>query len=334
MIVFTNGCFDVLHPGHFELLRRAKALGTRLIVGLNSDESVRRIKGNGRPLFNQDERAQMLLSLEAVDEVRVFDESTPERLIREISPDVLVKGGDWKDGEIIGADFVREKGGTVVTIPLAGGFSTSVILDRLNAPKTNGTDNEHGIITNSLKEHSEVMELLIQESRERISECADFFLKTFRGGNKLLICGNGGSAADAQHIAAEFTGRYERERKALAAVALTTDTSALTAVANDYGFDRVFARQIEALAKPGDCLLAISTSGTSENVIAAVMAARSAGCTVVGMTGAKGKKLASLCDVCILVPSERTARIQEAHVTVAHIWCEMIDEAFTPSQTK
>ena len=107
MIVFTNGCFDVLHPGHFELLKQAKSHGTRLIVGINSDESVRRIKGNGRPLFNQKERKQMLLSLESVDEVRIFDEPTPERLIREIAPDVLVKGGDWKDGEIIGAEFVR-----------------------------------------------------------------------------------------------------------------------------------------------------------------------------------------------------------------------------------
>jgi D-sedoheptulose 7-phosphate isomerase len=142
-----------------------------------------------------------------------------------------------------------------------------------------------------------------------------------------LICGNGGSAADAQHIAAEFVGRYETERRALPAIALTTDTSALTALANDYGFERVFARQVEALAQPGDCLIAISTSGNSPNVIAAVMTARSLGCRVIGMTGAKGKKLASLSDACLMVPSDRTARIQEAHITIAHIWCELVDEA-------
>ena len=334
MIVFTNGCFDVLHPGHFELLKQAKAHGTRLIVGINSDESVRRIKGNGRPLFNQDERKQMLLSLESVDEVRVFDESTPERLIREITPDVLVKGGDWRDGEIIGADFVRENGGKVVTVPLVEGFSTTAILDRLKGPQMNGPGSVKGTIETSLKQHSSVMELLYEHSSEGISRCAAILIKAFQNGRKLLVCGNGGSAADAQHIAAEFTGRYELERKALPAVALTTDSSALTAVSNDFGFERVFARQVEALGRPGDCLLAISTSGTSANVIAAVMAARKVGCTVLGMTGANGKKLASLCDACILVPSDRTARIQEAHITIAHIWCEMVDEAFTASQSK
>ena len=110
------------------------------------------------------------------------------------------------------------------------------------------------------------------------------------------------------------------------AIALTTDTSALTALANDYDFERIFSRQVDALAVKGDCLIAISTSGNSKNVIAAVMAARSRGCKVVGMTGESGKKLASLSDACILVPSSRTARIQEVHITVAHIWCEMVDE--------
>jgi D-sedoheptulose 7-phosphate isomerase len=139
------------------------------------------------------------------------------------------------------------------------------------------------------------------------------------------LCGNGGSAADAQHIAAEFVGRYEKERRAMPAIALTTDTSALTALANDYSFDRVFARQIEALAHDGDCLIAISTSGNSPNVIAAVMTARNIGCRIIGMTGQDGKKLASLCDAVVMVPSSRTARIQEAHISVAHYWCEKLD---------
>ena len=150
-------------------------------------------------------------------------------------------------------------------------------------------------------------------------------LDTFAAGKKVLVCGNGGSAADAQHIAAEFVGRYEKERKAMPSIALTTDTSALTAIANDYEFDRVFARQVEALAASGDCLIAISTSGNSPNVISAVMTARKLGCTVVGLTGAGGKKLASLCDAVVMVPSARTARIQEAHIAIAHYWCEMLD---------
>ncbi|MEQ1763866.1 MAG: D-sedoheptulose 7-phosphate isomerase [Pyrinomonadaceae bacterium] len=173
-----------------------------------------------------------------------------------------------------------------------------------------------------------MFKLLFAETTDAIAECADILIDTVRSGNKMLICGNGGSAADAQHMAAEFVGRYETERMALPAIALTTDTSALTAIGNDYGFERIFSRQVEALAAKGDCLIAISTSGNSPNVIAAVMEARRKGCRIIGMTGSKGKKLASLCDACILVPSERTARIQEAHITIAHIWCEMIDRSF------
>ncbi|MBA2335451.1 MAG: D-sedoheptulose 7-phosphate isomerase, partial [Blastocatellia bacterium] len=181
----------------------------------------------------------------------------------------------------------------------------------------------------SLSQHIDVFQTIAEFNSSVINECAELIIETFKNGSKLLLCGNGGSAADAQHIAAEFVGRYETERKALPAIALTTDTSALTALSNDYSFERIFARQVEALAREGDCMIAISTSGNSPNVIAAVMTARARGCRVIGMTGAKGKKLASLCDACIIVPSERTARIQEAHITIAHIWCEMVDAAIS-----
>ncbi|MGD9561121.1 MAG: SIS domain-containing protein [Pyrinomonadaceae bacterium] len=173
-----------------------------------------------------------------------------------------------------------------------------------------------------------VFQDVVEDLAPSIAECSDIILSAVRSGGKVLICGNGGSAADAQHIAAEFTGRYEVERRALPAIALTTDTSALTAIANDYSFERVFARQIEALAREGDCLIAISTSGTSPSVISAVMEARKRGCKIVGLTGSNGKKLASLSDACVMVPSDRTARIQEVHITVAHIWCELVDEFF------
>ncbi len=324
MIVFTNGCFDILHPGHVDLLARARKLGTKLVVGLNSDESVRKIKGAGHPFQNQDDRKAVLLGLDSVDEVIIFEELTPETLIGNIKPDVLVKGGDWKPEEIIGGDFVTSNGGKVVSLPLVDGFSSTKIFEKIHnkqMPENNGND----VIRKSLKQHIEVFEAVLDSLSGSIAECGEIILQTVRGGKKVLICGNGGSAADAQHIAAEFVGRYETERKALPAIALTTDTSALTALANDYSFERVFARQVEALASDGDCLIAISTSGNSPNVIAAVMEARNRGCRVIGMTGAKGKKLASLSDACILVPSERTARIQEAHITIAHIWCEMVD---------
>jgi D-sedoheptulose 7-phosphate isomerase len=328
-IVFTNGCFDILHPGHVDLLARARNLGTKLIVGINSDQSVKAIKGADRPFLSQTARKTILEGLKSVDEVRIFDENTPENLIREINPDVLVKGGDWKIEEIIGADFVMQNGGEVYSLPLKDGFSSSKIVEKIKiveSPESEAENQNDNLISKSLKQHQQVFQKVLAEHIENIEDCAQLITETFARGGKVLICGNGGSAADAQHIAAEFVGRYETERAALPAIALTTDTSALTALANDYDFERIFARQVDALAREGDLLIAISTSGNSPNVIAAVMKARERGCKILGMTGAKGKKLASLCDKSVLVPSERTARIQEAHITIAHIWCEIIDE--------
>jgi D-sedoheptulose 7-phosphate isomerase len=331
-IVFTNGCFDIIHPGHLDLLDRAKKLGTKLIVGINSDASVKAIKGAGRPFLSESERKTILEGLKPVDEVRIFDENTPERLIREIKPDVLVKGGDWKIKEIIGASFVIENGGKVFSLPLKGDFSSSKIVEKIRTDGNQDPAAEHqknDLIRNSLVQHMEVFQKVLDENIENIEDCAEFIFQAFERGGKVLICGNGGSAADAQHIAAEFVGRYETERVALPAIALTTDTSALTALANDYDFEKIFARQVEGLAREGDLLIAISTSGNSPNVISAVMKARELGCKVLGMTGANGKKLASLCDKSVMVPAERTARIQEAHITIAHIWCEIIDEKFS-----
>jgi D-sedoheptulose 7-phosphate isomerase len=328
-LVFTNGCFDILHPGHIDLLSRAKQLGTKLIVGINSDAAVKAIKGRSRPINNQDDRREVLLNLRSVDEVVIFEELTPDNLIKQIKPDVLVKGGDWPIDEIIGADFVTTNGGEVFSLPLKQGFSTSDIIERMGVKLPQKEKQSGSIISDSLGEHIELFELLRSDYEGNIKECADLILETFRSGKKVLLCGNGGSAADAQHIAAELVGRYESERIGLPAIALTTDTSALTALANDYAFERIFARQIEALAVRGDLLIAISTSGNSPNVIAAVMTARNLGCKVLGMTGANGKKLASLCDACLMIPSTRTARIQEAHITVAHIWCEMIEGRYT-----
>jgi len=333
IVVFTNGCFDIIHPGHIDLLKRAGQLGTKLIVGINSDSSVRAIKGEPRPFMSQTDRAIILKSLRFVDEVRIFDEPTPEKLIWEIKPDVLVKGGDWKKNEIIGADFVEQNGGRVFSLALKDGYSSSKIVEKIRVnfeSKQVEIPNENaGLIEKSLKQHIKIFQTILSSEINLIQKCAEMILETIAGGNKILICGNGGSAADAQHIAAEFVGRFETERKALPAIALTTDTSALTALANDYGFERVFARQVEALGRAGDLLIALSTSGNSPNVNAAVMSARQIGCKTIGLTGSGGKKLASLCEACILVPATRTARIQEAHITIGHIWCEIVDGKFT-----
>lgn len=329
-IVFTNGCFDILHPGHISLLEKAKSFGDKLIVGINSDVSVRSIKGKERPINTEKDRATVLMGLTAVDEVKIFDELTPENLIKELKPDILVKGGDWKQSEIIGADFVKNNGGEVYSIPLVEGYSSSKIISQLKVEKNVSLESKElssniEIIQHSLNQHLEVFKQITSDQINTIDECAEMIYQCVINKNKLLICGNGGSAADAQHIAAEFVGRYETERKALASIALTTDTSALTALANDYSFERIFSRQVEALAREGDVLLAISTSGNSPNVIQAVMTARNLGCKIIGMTGQNGTKLASLSDACLMINAERTARIQEAHITVAHIWCEIVD---------
>jgi D-sedoheptulose 7-phosphate isomerase len=324
-VVFTNGCFDILHPGHIDLLARAKALGTKLIVGINSDASVRAIKGAPRPYVNQDDRAEILLGLRSVDEVRVFDEATPAKLIEELKPDILVKGGDWAPDRIVGADIVLGNGGKVFSLPLKDGYSSSAIVEKIQNRQMTENNTNSNPITRSIEEHMEVFSRLAGECGEAIEKSGDIICEAINAGKKILICGNGGSAADSQHIAAEFVGRFEDERRPLPSIALTTDTSLLTAVSNDYGYDKVFVRQVLALANEGDVLIGISTSGNSESILSAIMAAREKGCKTIGLTGEKGKKLASLCDAAVLVPSARTARIQEGHITIGHIWCEMVD---------
>ncbi len=159
---------------------------------------------------------------------------------------------------------------------------------------------------------------------------ANDMAERLRRGCKILICGNGGSAADAQHLAAELSGRYLKERRALAGIALTTDTSLLTAIGNDYGFEFVFSRQLEALARPGDLLIGISTSGNSANVIKAVESAQQLGVRTLGLLGRDGGKLKSMVDDALVVPSTITARIQEVHQMVYHFWCEILDTHFEP----
>ncbi len=161
---------------------------------------------------------------------------------------------------------------------------------------------------------------------EKLEQAGHLLQKAVAGGHKVLFCGNGGSAADCQHLAAEFVGRFQKERQGLPALALTVDTSILTAVANDYGYDQVFARQVEALGQPGDVLVGISTSGSSRNVVAALEKAKAKGLHTVGMTGGQGGKLVSLADICLTVPSPVTARVQEIHGLMGHILCEMVDE--------
>ena len=162
---------------------------------------------------------------------------------------------------------------------------------------------------------------------QQIVTAAQIIIEAYRKGGKVLLMGNGGSAADAQHIAAELVSRFKKERKALAAIALTTDTSILTAIGNDYGFDYVFSRQIEALAQPDDVVIGISTSGNSSNVLLAMKKARELGAKTIGLSGKDGGELVRVSSLCIVVPSNDTPRIQEAHITIGHIICDLVEGA-------
>jgi D-sedoheptulose 7-phosphate isomerase len=165
-----------------------------------------------------------------------------------------------------------------------------------------------------------------------LAEAAEAVTAALEAGGTIYFCGNGGSAADAQHIACELSGRYLMDRPALAAVALTTNSSALTAIGNDFDFERVFSRQLEGLGTPGDVLVAISTSGRSQNVLAAVEAAHALGMTVIGMTGARGRRFAAGCDLALVTPSDSTPRIQEGHITLGHALCELVERALFPAR--
>jgi len=168
---------------------------------------------------------------------------------------------------------------------------------------------------------------LAENLADRVAAAAWLVAEALARGNKVMFCGNGGSAADSQHLAAELVGRYRRNRPGWAALALTVDTSALTAIGNDFGFDEVFSRQVEALGRPGDVLIAISTSGRSPNVLRAVETARARGLKTIGLAGRDGGPLAALVDVALVVPSDDTARVQECHITLGHILCDLVEEA-------
>lgn len=181
-------------------------------------------------------------------------------------------------------------------------------------------------IRDLLLESIQVKEDLMRSKIEEIMAVTNAVVESLKKGGKIMLCGNGGSASDSQHIAAELVGRFQKERRALAAIALTVNTSVLTALANDYGYESVFARQVEALGGKNDCLIGISTSGKARNVSAAVKQAQKMGIKTVILTGSDGAELARAADLSLMVPSKVTARIQEAHIAVGHIICEMAEQ--------
>jgi D-sedoheptulose 7-phosphate isomerase len=187
------------------------------------------------------------------------------------------------------------------------------------------------IIKNEFNAHLNSSQKTLENIGINIEIAAKICVDSLKKGNKILIFGNGGSAADAQHIAAEIVGRYKVERKGLPAIALTTDTSVLTSIGNDFGFEHLFDRQVQALANKNDVLIGISTGGTSKNVISALKLGKNNGCKVIGFSGKSGGDFNNICDINLVVASEDTPRIQEIHILIGHIICHLIDQAFITS---
>jgi len=184
-------------------------------------------------------------------------------------------------------------------------------------------------IRQSLAETAEVLKCVADDMASQIAEAARRCLECLRAGGKILLCGNGGSASQAQHLAGELVGRFRRERRGLPALALTADSAILSAIGNDYGFEEVFRRQVEALARPGDVLIALSTSGNAPNVLGAVEEARARHVYTLGLTGEPGGRLAQSADLCLCVPHRQTSTVQEAHLAIGHLLCELIEAGMT-----
>ncbi|MHC4637761.1 MAG: D-sedoheptulose-7-phosphate isomerase [Planctomycetota bacterium] len=184
-------------------------------------------------------------------------------------------------------------------------------------------------INQAIETHRKMLDALQQQGVETIKSASEMIVNSIKAGGCVYICGNGGSAADAQHIAGELVGRFARQRRGLAAVALTTDTSVLTSIANDYGYDRVFSRQVEALVRGGDIFWAISTSGNSKNVVAGVLAAKEQKAKVLAFTGRRNSELEKLADICFCAEAETSFRSQEMHQFAYHMICELVEESFS-----
>lgn len=186
-------------------------------------------------------------------------------------------------------------------------------------------DLDHNVLQKAFARHVEAVEKSMKEIMPSVQRGSAVLLSAFNNKKRLFMCGNGGSAADSQHFAAEWLCRYKDDRPPMPAIALTTDTSTLTAIANDYDFEQVFARKVDALGSEGDVLVAFTTSGQSKNILAAIKKAKERGMKVIALTGSRGRSLESRVDVAVVVPSDETARIQEIHQIVYHVWCEFVD---------
>ena len=339
-IVTTNGCFDLLHTGHVQFLTQARAFGDILIVGLNSDRSVKSIKGADRPILGENDRAAMLLALKSVDHIVVYDDLLPSALLAAIKPDVHCKAGDYTAEGLPEADVVGRYGGEIQIIPFVSGYSTSGLIERIlgsqkkaEIPSEYSSDDQVFEIMSYLTSSGNVLRQVGYQLSDLITASAHMIVESIKTGHKVLACGNGGSAADAQHFAAELMGRFRYDRPACPAISLSSDPSVMTSLSNDYGYDQVFARQVSAWGTAGDILVALTTSGSSPNVVAAVHEAKKRDMHIITLTGNRPTQLTDLSDIHLAVPTSDTPKIQQAHMAILHVVCHIVEQEVAPRET-
>jgi D-sedoheptulose 7-phosphate isomerase len=324
-IVTANGCFDLLHAGHVQHLEEARSLGDLLVVALNNDRSVRSVKGPGRPIVPERERAAVLTAMRPVHAVVVFDQSTPTEVLSRIRPDLHCKGGDHANDVLPEAEAVRAAGGEIRILPRyldnsttrLAADATRLTLEAELARASRGATEPVDLVETLLTGASVASRATARDLSSKIVEAAALVAERLAAGGKLLFCGNGGCAAHAQHAAGEFVGRFSTDA-ALPAIALSADATAVTGISNDYGFEQVFARQIEALGAPGDVLIPLSVSGRSPNVLMAADRASALGLSVIGIGGRRGSELARRCDISLDLPAEESAILQPLQLLVLH----------------
>jgi rfaE bifunctional protein nucleotidyltransferase chain/domain len=292
-IVFTNGCFDIIHPGHIDLLKQARSLGTKLIVGLNSDRSVREIKGASRPLVSQESRAAVLRELRSVDEVRIFDENTPERIIKEIKPHVLVKGGDWKPEQIIGADYVLENGGRVFSIPFKQNVSTSQLVEKIRTDEKKVVSEKHQI------EFEEI--LTLPAAASDLQRGAELIADVLSLGNKIYIADFSDFEVEAKRFTEDFASYFGSEK--LTFIKTSED-----------------AELFKTSAESGDLLIGIVGESATDDFARIVMEARQRNICLLILTDENGRKLAGLSDANVFFEArskhERLWKLQ----TIGYLW--------------
>ena len=326
-VVLTNGCFDILHRGHIEYLRQSAALGDALVVAINDDASVNSLKGPGRPVNGQNDRAELVASLRFVDAVTVFPGPRLTKEILTLAPDVYTKGGDYtlETLDVEEKEALLEIDAQIKILPFVSGYSSSRLANLPKSPEVNSVtpanfSNARGELQTALAKSEQLDAAVIE------AEC--LLLDCLRGGRSVFTCGNGGSAACAAHLTEELIGKFRSKRRAMPSICLNADVTALTCIANDFGYEKVFSRSIEALGKPGDLLIAFSTSGSSENIVSVLKTARQMQINTLLLTGGDGGSAQSIADKSIVMPTSSSARVQELHTLILHSWLERIDQEF------